>query len=103
MIDFCLVGGGFIGPLHAANIAAHPRARLRWIVDINVAAAEVLANKHGGKPTDDLAMRYNAARVAADQYRPLLHLYEQPIRLRRCRRSWRCSTIPIRSCARASR
>ena len=22
MIDFCLVGGGFIGPLHAANIAA---------------------------------------------------------------------------------
>jgi len=56
MIDFCLVGGGFIGPLHAANIAAHPRARLRWIVDINVAAAEVLAHKHGGKPTDDLAM-----------------------------------------------
>jgi hypothetical protein len=31
-------------------------------------------------PTDDLAMRYNVARIAADQYRPLLHLYEQPIR-----------------------
>ncbi|HEX7838739.1 MAG TPA: DUF4153 domain-containing protein [Kofleriaceae bacterium] len=31
-------------------------------------------------PTDDLAMRYNAARIAADQYRPLLHLYEQPLR-----------------------
>jgi hypothetical protein len=25
-------------------------------------------------------MRYNVARIAADQYRPLLHLYEQPIR-----------------------
>jgi myo-inositol 2-dehydrogenase/D-chiro-inositol 1-dehydrogenase len=24
MTGFCLVGGGFIGPLHAANIAAHP-------------------------------------------------------------------------------
>jgi hypothetical protein len=31
-------------------------------------------------PTDYLAMRYNVARIAADQYRPLLHLYEQPIR-----------------------
>jgi hypothetical protein len=31
-------------------------------------------------PTDELAMRYNVARIAADQYRPLLHLYEQPIR-----------------------
>ena len=35
MIDFCLVGGGFIGPLHAANIAAHPSARLRWVVDLD--------------------------------------------------------------------
>lgn len=31
-------------------------------------------------PTGDLAMRYNVARIEADQYRPLLHLYEQPIR-----------------------
>ena len=48
MIDFCLVGGGFIGPLHAANIAAHPGARLRWVVDLDPAAAEALATKHGG-------------------------------------------------------
>ena len=54
MIDFCLVGGGFIGPLHAANIAAHPGARLRWIVDIDVAAAEALAGKHGGRATAEL-------------------------------------------------
>ena len=27
MIDFCLVGAGFIGPVHAANLAAHPKAR----------------------------------------------------------------------------
>ena len=27
-------------------------------------------------------MRYNAARIAVDQYRPLLHLYEQPLRLK---------------------
>ena len=54
MIDFCLVGGGFIGPLHAANIARHPNARLRWIVDVNTAAAEALAGKFGGQPTANL-------------------------------------------------
>jgi hypothetical protein len=30
-------------------------------------------------PTGEIAMRYNVARVAAGQYRPLLHLYKQPI------------------------
>jgi myo-inositol 2-dehydrogenase/D-chiro-inositol 1-dehydrogenase len=35
MLAFCLVGGGFIGPLHAANIAAHRRARLAWVVDLD--------------------------------------------------------------------
>ena len=54
MIEFCLVGGGFIGPLHAANIASHPDARLRWIVDINIAAAQALGAKHGGRPTSNL-------------------------------------------------
>lgn len=54
MIEFCLVGGGFIGPLHAANIASHPGATLRWIVDINAAAAQALAAKHGGRPTSNL-------------------------------------------------
>ena len=54
MIDFCLVGGGFIGPLHAANIASHPNARMRWVVDVNLAAAEALAARHGGRATADL-------------------------------------------------
>jgi myo-inositol 2-dehydrogenase/D-chiro-inositol 1-dehydrogenase len=53
-VEFCLVGAGFIGPVHAANIAAHPAARLRWIVDLNVAAAEALAAKHGARPTENL-------------------------------------------------
>jgi myo-inositol 2-dehydrogenase/D-chiro-inositol 1-dehydrogenase len=54
MIDFCLVGGGFIGPLHAANVASHQNARLRWVVDVNLAAAEVLAARYGGRATADL-------------------------------------------------
>ena len=51
MIEFALVGGGFIGPLHAANIAAHANARLRWVVDLNLSAAEALTSKFGGTAT----------------------------------------------------
>ena len=54
MLGFCLVGGGFIGPLHAANIAVHPGARLRWVVDIDLPTAEKLAAKHQARATTDL-------------------------------------------------
>ncbi|MSP50677.1 MAG: inositol 2-dehydrogenase [Alphaproteobacteria bacterium] len=47
-MDFCLIGAGFIGPVHAANIAAHPGARLRSVVDLNREAAERIVAKHGG-------------------------------------------------------
>ena len=55
MIDFCLVGAGFIGPVHAANVAAHPRARLSWVVDLNLDAADTLAKKHGARSGRELA------------------------------------------------
>ena len=54
MLGICLIGGGFIGPLHAANIAAHPAARLMWVVDLDLAAAEKLAAKHGARASPDL-------------------------------------------------
>jgi len=47
MMSFCLVGAGFIGPVHAANIAAHPRATLKYVVDLDRMAAEQVAAKHG--------------------------------------------------------
>lgn len=49
MMEFCLIGAGFIGPVHAGNIAAHPRARLRYVVDLDRAAAERLAKPHGAE------------------------------------------------------
>ena len=54
MINFCLVGAGSIGPVHAANVAAHPRARLAWVIDLNLAAAKVLAERHGARFARDL-------------------------------------------------
>jgi len=54
MLDFCLVGAGFIGPVHAANLAAHPDARLKWVIDLDLRAAEALAVKYGARAGSDL-------------------------------------------------
>ena len=54
MLEFCLVGGGFIGPLHAQNIAANPAARLAWVVDLDIPVAERLAGKYGARATASL-------------------------------------------------
>lgn len=51
-----------------------------WVLRRQLDALAVTIAVFVVAPTDDLAMRYNVARVADDQYRPLLHLYEQPIR-----------------------
>ncbi len=47
MIEICQFGAGRIGGIHAENVSSHPGARLRYVVDINRAAADDLAAKHG--------------------------------------------------------
>jgi len=47
MISFCQFGAGRIGAIHAENIARHLDARLHAIVDVDLAAAERLASRHG--------------------------------------------------------
>src|SRR5215472_1387327 len=47
MISFCQFGAGRIGAIHAANIAAHPEARLAAVVDTDQAAAQRLAERYG--------------------------------------------------------
>jgi myo-inositol 2-dehydrogenase / D-chiro-inositol 1-dehydrogenase len=47
MIGFAVIGAGFIGPVHAGNIASHMRARLEAVVDLNGEAAAALAATHG--------------------------------------------------------
>ncbi|HEX5864390.1 MAG TPA: Gfo/Idh/MocA family oxidoreductase, partial [Casimicrobiaceae bacterium] len=65
MIDFCLVGAGFIGPVHAANLIAHPRARLGWVIDLDLQAAEALAVKYGARAGGDLGEALADPAVAA--------------------------------------
>ena len=51
-INLCLFGAGRIGAIHAANIAANPRARLRAVVDIDPARAQAVAEPLGAIVTD---------------------------------------------------
>lgn len=57
MLEICQFGAGRIGQIHAGNVAANGRARLRYIVDVNPAAAAALAAKHGaGTATTEAAL-----------------------------------------------
>ncbi len=47
MISVCLFGAGRIGRIHAANIAARNDVSLRYVVDVDQAAAEEFAGQHG--------------------------------------------------------
>jgi len=49
MIKFAQFGAGFIGKIHAANIANHPNAELAYIYDVNMEAAEQLAAQLGAQ------------------------------------------------------
>ena len=69
MIKFAQFGAGFIGKIHGANIAKHPRAELTYIYDIYPAAAEELAAKLGVKvassPEEIWASNVDAVLIAS--------------------------------------
>jgi len=48
MIEVALFGAGRIGKIHAANLAAQPGVRFKYVVDVNAEAAAALAAQHGG-------------------------------------------------------
>lgn len=47
LVRFALLGCGRIGKMHAANLAAHPRAQLTTVYDIHTDAAREVAEAHG--------------------------------------------------------
>jgi myo-inositol 2-dehydrogenase/D-chiro-inositol 1-dehydrogenase len=51
-INLCVFGAGRIGQIHAANIAAHRDATLKYVVDVDPAAATRLATRLGAVATD---------------------------------------------------
>lgn len=61
------------------KIARH--RTMLWVMRRQLDALAVAVAVFVVTPTGAIAMRYNVARIEAAQYRPLLHLYEQPIRV----------------------
>lgn len=51
-INLCLFGAGRIGQIHGANIAAHRDATLKYVVDVDSAAAARLASGLGAAAAD---------------------------------------------------
>ena len=49
MTDVALFGAGRIGKIHAGNLAREPGVALKYVVDVNAAAASELAAKHAAK------------------------------------------------------
>jgi hypothetical protein len=60
-------------------VAVARRRSMLWVVRRTLDAFVVAVALYVVTPTDLLALRYNVARIQADQYRPLLHLFQQPI------------------------
>ncbi|MDH2434320.1 hypothetical protein WH50_17590 [Pokkaliibacter plantistimulans] len=51
MLEFVLFGAGRIGSIHGRNVAAHPQARIRYVVDVNQQFAAQLAAELGATVT----------------------------------------------------
>jgi myo-inositol 2-dehydrogenase/D-chiro-inositol 1-dehydrogenase len=49
MKRFALIGAGFIGTVHARNLAAHPAVRFDLVTDVDEGRARTLAAKHGAE------------------------------------------------------
>ena len=116
MVRFAVLGCGRIGAMHAANIAAHPRARLAAVQDINRAAAEGVAASTGAQVMGSATAVFASPEVdavliatATDTHADLLEqavaagkpvLCEKPIdlslsRVNRCAATIRGATLPI--------
>jgi myo-inositol 2-dehydrogenase / D-chiro-inositol 1-dehydrogenase len=54
MPRFALLGAGFIGGVHAANLAAHPGVDFALVYDIDATRAEQIAAQFGARPTQRL-------------------------------------------------
>ena len=65
MQRFALLGAGFIGTVHAANLAAHRDVDFALVYDIDQGRAKTLADAHGARATADLDAAFDPDAIDA--------------------------------------
>ncbi|MFL6064396.1 MAG: Gfo/Idh/MocA family oxidoreductase [Friedmanniella sp.] len=65
MLRFALLGAGFIGSVHAKNLARHPDVDLAVVVDVDATRADQLAQRYGAAATTEEAVAFDPGRVDA--------------------------------------
>ena len=55
MVRIALIGAGFIGKVHAANLARHPGVEFRWLIDADEIVGRPLAERYGTNFHHDVA------------------------------------------------
>jgi myo-inositol 2-dehydrogenase / D-chiro-inositol 1-dehydrogenase len=65
MINFAIFGAGFIGKVHAKNLYHHPRVKLRYVYDVNQAAAAVFHDQYGAQVVSSPEAIWGASDVDA--------------------------------------
>jgi myo-inositol 2-dehydrogenase/D-chiro-inositol 1-dehydrogenase len=65
MQRFALLGAGFIGSVHAANLAANPAVDFALVYDVDQERAKALADAYGAQVAVDLAQAFDPNQVDA--------------------------------------
>lgn len=65
MIRFALIGAGFIGSVHARNLAAHPDVDFALVHDIDRDRAATVAARHGARVADSLDAIFGSPAIDA--------------------------------------
>ncbi len=65
MQRFALIGAGFIGSVHAANLAADPGVEFTLVYDVDATRADALAGKHGARAATNLQEAFDPTLVDA--------------------------------------
>ena len=65
MPRFALLGAGFIGTVHAVNLAAHPGVEFALVFDVDRSRARAVADAYGAVATDDIGAAFDPDAVDA--------------------------------------
>ena len=107
MTDVALFGAGRIGKIHAGNLAARPGVKLKYVVDVNAAAATELAARHGAQVAradqvfDDAAVKAVVIGSSTDTHADLIGRAAAAKKAIFCEKPVDLSLARARECAQA--